>query len=100
MAFSPDGTRIVTGGVGVDQTTNVLTAARGSAIKVWDARTGAPLLDLKGRRTVVYGVAFSPDGTRIVTSSADATANVWDARIGTHLLELKGHTAEVWRRGV
>ena len=96
VAFSPDGARIVTGGVGVDQTTNVFTAARGSAIKVWDARTGSPQLELKGHRSVVYGVAFSPDGTRIVTGSADATANVWDARTGTPLRELTGHTAAVW----
>ena len=35
MSFSPDGTRIVTGSY--DKTA-----------KVWDARTGTPLLELKG----------------------------------------------------
>ena len=40
MAFSPDGTRIVTGSVD------------GTA-KVWDARTGTPLLELKGHTDLV-----------------------------------------------
>ena len=56
MAFSPDGTRIVTGSG--DQTA-----------KVWDARTGMALLELKGHTGRVNSVAFSPDGTRIVTGS-------------------------------
>ena len=60
--------------------------------KVWDARTGTPLLELKGHTSCVTSVAFSPDGTRIVTGSGDNTAKVWDARTGTSLLELKGHT--------
>jgi hypothetical protein len=83
VAFSPDGTRIVTGSA--DQT-----------VKVWDARTGTPQLELKGHTSWVYSVAFSPDGTRIVTGSEDRTARVWDARTGTPLLDLKGHTGLVW----
>src|SRR6185437_859448 len=50
------------------------------------------IFTLDGHTGVVWGVAFSPDGTRIVTGSADATAKVWDARTGAPLLELKGHT--------
>ena len=50
---------------------------------MWDARTGTPLLDLKGHTGTVTSVAFSPDGTRIVTGSGDQTAKVWDARTGT-----------------
>ena len=69
VAFSPDGTRIVTG------------SDDGTA-KVWDARTGTPQLDLKGHTGKVWGVAFSPDGTRIVTGSWYRTAKVWDARTG------------------
>ena len=65
MTFSPDGSRIVTGGW--DQTA-----------KVWDAKNGVELLSLKGHRGFVLSVAFSPDGTRIATGSDDSTVKVWD----------------------
>jgi WD40 repeat protein len=79
VAFSPDGTRLVTGSY--DKTA-----------RVWDARTGTPQLELNGHKSSVNSVAFSPDGTHIVTGSGDRTAKVWDARAGTPQLELKGHT--------
>jgi hypothetical protein len=84
VAFSPDGTRLLTGSD--DRTA-----------RVWDARTGTPLLELKGHTGSVRSVAFSPDGTRLVTGSLDRTARVWDARTGTPLLELKGHPRGVGR---
>ena len=82
VAFSPDGARIVTGG-----TTGGFGTGEAS---VWDARTGAELLELKGHTGFVMSVAFSPDGERIITGSLDGTAKVWDARTGTPRLELEG----------
>jgi WD40 repeat protein/serine/threonine protein kinase len=85
VAFSPDGSRIVTGG----------TTGRGDGVaSVWDARTGAELLELKGHNGFVMGAAFSPDGERIITGSTDGTAKVWDARTGTPRLELEGMKGE------
>jgi regulation of enolase protein 1 (concanavalin A-like superfamily) len=66
VAFSPDGTRLVTSG---------WTA------KVWDARTGTPLLDLgKSAGESVQHIAFSPDGTRLATGGGGGTVTIWDAR--------------------
>src|SRR5262249_48116431 len=84
VAFSPDGTRIVTGG-----TIGTLIWDFGQA-SVWDARTGAELVELKGHTGAVMSAAFSPDGTRIITGRADGTVRVWDARTGTPRLELDG----------
>jgi len=64
-------------------------------VKVWDAKTGAELLTLKGHTNDVRSVCFSPDGSRIVTGSFDKTAKVWDAKTGAELLTLKGHTERV-----
>jgi WD40 repeat protein len=84
-SFSPDGTRIVTGG-GVGSNVEAT---------VWDARTGTALLDLVGHTSLVMSVAFSPDGTRIVTGSADGTIKMWDAQTGTPRLELGGQGTAV-----
>jgi WD40 repeat protein/tRNA A-37 threonylcarbamoyl transferase component Bud32 len=82
-AFSPDGTRVVTGGA--DETA-----------RVWDARTGAEMLAFKGHKTSVGPASFSPDGSRVVTGSYDLTAKVWDAKTGTEIFTLAGHTGAVY----
>jgi len=78
VAFSPDGSRIVTGGY--DQTA-----------KVWEAASGRLILTLTGHSDWVVSAAFSPDGERIVTGSFDSTARLWEAGTGQELLTLKGH---------
>ena len=79
-SFSPDGSRIVTG-------------SRDNTAKVWDAKSGAEVLTLKGHTGRVTSASFSPDGSRIVTGSNDKTAKVWDAKTGAEVLTLKGHTS-------
>jgi WD40 repeat protein len=82
VAFSPDGTRLAT--ASVDKTA-----------KVWDARTGTLLFELKGHLGGVSSVAFSTDNTRLATASVDKTAKVWDAHTGILLFELKGHQGDL-----
>jgi WD40 repeat protein len=66
-AFSPDGSRIVTG-------------SKDRTAKLWDAKTGAEVLTLRGHTNTVQSVSFSADGSRILTGSLDGTAKVWDSR--------------------
>ncbi len=90
VAFSPDGSRILTGG------------ADGTA-RVWDAATCQPVLTLRGHQGYVLSVAFSPDGQRIVTGGGawslvakPDVAKVWDAATGRELFTLAGHTGCLW----
>jgi len=80
VAFSPDGTRLVT--VGHDNTA-----------EIWDAMTGQELLTLDGHKDVVLALAYSPDGSRLATASYDTTTKVWDAKSGAELLTLSAGTA-------
>ena len=75
VAFSPDGTRLV-------------TWSRDKTAKVWDAKSGTRLLDLKEYSGTGMGLRFSPDGTRILTLYGDTAVKVWDAKSGA-LLDLE-----------
>ena len=87
VAFSPDGTRIVSG-------------SEDKTLRLWDARSGQPIgAPLQGHENSVNSVAFSPDGTRIVSGSYDKTLRLWIAESGEVLsvLELdSGVSAVAW----
>ncbi len=84
VAFSPDGTRIVSGGWD-------------GTLRLWDAASGQPISEpLKGHEGRVNGIAFSPDGQRVVSGSDDETLRLWDAASGQSIGEpLKGHEGVV-----
>ncbi|MGH3869317.1 MAG: WD40 repeat domain-containing protein, partial [Pseudonocardiaceae bacterium] len=69
VAWSPDGTRLLTGGTD-------------STARIWDATTAQPLHQLTGHTGGVWAVAWSPDGTRLLTGGTDSTVRVWDATSG------------------
>jgi len=85
VAFSSDGTRIVSGSYDM-------------SVRVWDASIGVELKELKGHTSWVNSVAFSSDGTQIVSGSNDDSVRVcqWDASTGVELKKLKGHTSLVF----
>ncbi|EMD36360.1 hypothetical protein CERSUDRAFT_155994 [Gelatoporia subvermispora B] len=75
VAFSPDGTRVVSG-------------SRDKSVRIWDARTGDLLMDpLEGHRNTVNSVAFSPDGAVVVSGSLDKTIRLWNARTGEQIMD-------------
>ena len=76
VAFSSDGTRIVSG-------------SDDNTIRVWDTATGQQVGEaLRGHEDRVRSVAFSSNGTRIVSGSDDHTIRVWDARRGSRSARL------------
>ncbi|HVK39604.1 MAG TPA: choice-of-anchor D domain-containing protein [Candidatus Kapabacteria bacterium] len=77
LAWSPDGTRVVTVGD--------LRAI------VWSAITGRKLFEVSSNIGQIVTVDWSRDGQRIVTGSTDMTARVWDANNGAAIATMTGH---------
>jgi WD40 repeat protein len=122
-AFSPDGTKLVTGAE--DHTVRVWELVRASAedavehpggvtavaaaqdgaraisggadgvFRVWDLRAGIETATLEGHRDRINALSITPDGQRAVSASSDATLKVWDLSKGVELLSLSGHNGSV-----
>ncbi len=68
IVVSPNGRMVATSSFG-----------RPYSIRVWSAKTGKLLLDLKeGHADTIRAMAFTPDSSRLVSASQDTTLLVWD----------------------
>jgi WD40 repeat protein len=76
VAFSPDGTKLAV----VD---------RGG--RLFDADTGASIVDLLTHTNIIYNLAFSPDSTTLATASNDKTIKLWDTTTGAEKTTIAGH---------
>ena len=65
VAFSPDGT-------------HVLTGSWDGVAQLWDTTTGAAIRRFEGHTRGVHSVAFSWDGNRPLTGSWDGTTRLWE----------------------
>lgn len=65
-------------------------------VKIFDATTLAPVLDLKQPHSdTVFGLSFSPDGKRLASAAADKFVKVWEFPSGKFLKSFEGHTQHV-----
>jgi WD40 repeat protein len=103
-SFGPDGARVVTasdnsppGPLGIAEFIRRMSSsgpdprALDHTAKVWDAKSGAVLVTLKGHTGDVGLASFSPDGTQVLTAGGGAL-KVWDTKSGAEVVTLKGHT--------
>jgi eukaryotic-like serine/threonine-protein kinase len=69
----------------------IASASRDGTVCLWDTETYRKLAVLD-HGTIVYGLAFSPDGTRLATGCRDNTIRLWDLATYQQVCELRGHT--------
>jgi small GTP-binding protein len=83
VAFDPQGGMLASGGFG-------------SAVKLWDARSGELLRTLKGHKGVVWCAAFDPQGETLASGGDDYTVKLWDTRSGELLRTLQHELGPVY----
>jgi WD40 repeat protein len=89
VAYSPDGTRLVTvGGDGVLRVWSVAPTGTLTQLVKFDgqAKSNTP-----GTFTPLTGVAFAPDGRYVAAVGADAIVRVWDVETKSEVRGLRGH---------
>jgi eukaryotic-like serine/threonine-protein kinase len=69
LVFSSDGTRIA-------------TAGEDGRTSLWDASTGALIIQWRSHPSKVLSIAFRPEGRRLVAASADGTVRQSDSSTG------------------
>jgi WD40 repeat protein len=79
VAFSPDGTRALSGSA--DRT-----------VRLWEVASGRSLGCFTGHTEEVAAVAFAPDGRRAVSGGRDRVIRIWDVDKGRQIGSLTGHT--------
>jgi len=83
LGFSPDSSTLLIGG--------------NETVTAWGTADGQPRYVLRGHRSAVCDIAFSPNGRRIATGSADGTCRIWDAAGGRALVVIPVSAASTVR---
>ncbi len=88
VAWSPDGTRIASGG-------------DDKRVQVWSATTGRNIFTYRGHSARVNTLTWSPDGRNIASGSDDQTVQMWETFTNRRVFSYRVHSGWwVWVRTV
>jgi len=77
-------------------TGELVAAAAGNAVQLWDTLAGREVRRFLGHTGRVLGAAFGPDGNLLASAAEDGTVRLWDVVTGEEIQCLTGHGGAVW----
>jgi WD40 repeat protein len=84
VTFSPDGETIA-------------ATDHGTAIKLWEAKSGKLRFTLDRHRDKIMAIAFSPDGKTLASAGFDKTVRLWSVMSGEESHVCTGHSGLIYR---
>ncbi|WP_406698839.1 sigma-70 family RNA polymerase sigma factor [Singulisphaera sp. Ch08] len=105
VAFSPDGTKILSGSGWPwgDRTLRLWDVASGAEIRRFLAATDDPGPSTHGPREVpgeVHSLAFTPDGRQALSGGTGGIVQLWDVETGNEIRRLSGHTGTIYELAI
>ena len=82
--WSPDGTRLV-------------SSSRDKTSKVFDAKTGDPVITFSGHGEPVYSAAFLADGKSVVSGGGDKKLHIWNTADAKEIRAMAGYGGDIFR---
>ncbi len=82
VAFSPDGTKIVSGD-------------RDGIIKLWDVETGKLIKTFTGHYSNVESISISSDGKKIASGDIHSVLKLWDVETGKEIWSNEKHSGTI-----
>lgn len=93
LAWSPDGSRIASGGW--DEKVHVWDHTKAEPILIYDGHASNKAVSGGMPEGMIFAVAWSPDGTSIASGSWDKTVQVWEASNGRRIWIYRSHLTSV-----
>ncbi|SIO28820.1 RNA polymerase sigma factor, sigma-70 family [Singulisphaera sp. GP187] len=105
VAFSPDGTKILSGSGWPwgDRTLRLWDVASGVEIRRFLTATDDPGAETHGPREVpgeVHSLAFTPDGRQALSGGTGGIVQLWDLETGKEIRRLSGHTGTIYELAI
>lgn len=90
VVFSPNGDRIAAAATAGSRSApaGLILPDTGAEVRIWDLKTNKVTTPVKGLKSSVKKVSFSPDGNRLATAGSDKVVRVWDIQTEKELAAL------------
>lgn len=76
--------------------TVVVSGSTENTLRLWDPRTCARLMKLRGHTENIKALAVSPDGMHVISGSSDGTIKEWSVGQQRCIQTIHLHTEAVW----